>query len=119
MVELLPFRPDEVVDHLRSRIPQVAVDRWEPVPERLRENGPSPLGAAVETPFMLTLAQDVHSERDSKPADLLEMADADAMRAALLREFPRKALDERPGSPTDHEPSGRAPGWDLDRQSTG
>ncbi|MCG8915683.1 NACHT domain-containing protein [Actinokineospora sp. PR83] len=116
VVVLLPFRPEEVVDHLRSRIPQVAVDRWEPVLEELRENDPSPLGAALETPFMLTLAQDVYSERGSKPADLLELTDADAMRAALLRDFPRKALDERPGSPTDHEPSSRAPGWDLDRQ---
>ncbi|WP_146241004.1 glycine zipper family protein [Actinokineospora spheciospongiae] len=114
VVELLPFRPDEVVDHLRSRIPQVAVDRWEPVLEGLREN--AQLGAALETPFMLTLAQDVYSERDSEPADLLELADADAMRAALLRDFPRRALDERPGSPTDHEPATRAPGWDLDRQ---
>ncbi len=85
VIELEPLTGQEIKDYL-AQATDKPPGRWESVFERLQEPG-SVLAQTLGAPLMTWLARTVYQDRDSRPADLLDIADRAAIEAHLVQEF--------------------------------
>lgn len=72
VIELLPLRPDEIEQYLRTYTPPGKVGKWDRVFARLREHPGGPLAQALSTPLTVWLARTVYAGRSDDPSELLD-----------------------------------------------
>ncbi|SDD35771.1 NACHT domain-containing protein [Actinokineospora iranica] len=114
VVELLPLPDEAIAGYLRESTPQASVERWAPVLADLTERTGTPLGHALRTPLMLSLARAVYADPRKDPAALLRVPDAEQVEATLLDEFTRQAFTTRPPSPLQN-PAHEPPRWNPEQ----
>lgn len=99
VVWLLPLEDDAVADHLLDATPVHRLPHWEQVLDQLADGASAPLGEALRTPLMLSLARTTYRDPSTDPAELLELPTVERVEARLLDEFTRQAFTARPPSP--------------------
>lgn len=101
VVCLLPLEDDAVAGYLLDATPVERLQQWEQVLDRLADGASAPLGEALRTPLMLSLARTTYRDPGTDPAELLELPTTERVETRLLDEFTRQAFTARPPSPLD------------------
>lgn len=108
VIELLPLLPAEVENYLGQATPVSHVDKWTPVFAQLHREPTGPLGSALSTPLMTSLARVAYCNTTASPAELLDrrLSDRRTIEAHLLDRLIPSVYEDRP------PPSGRS-SWNV------
>ncbi|WP_170201365.1 NACHT domain-containing protein [Actinocorallia herbida] len=93
VLEIEPVGASDSAVYLAERDSPTAAARWRPVLDALLREDGGPLAQALSTPLMISLARRVYQDPDSRPAHLVDLPDADAVRDHLLSALLPAAYD--------------------------